>query len=101
LEVPGIVVPESDWRRYVKRVRQLEDSSTAWLSAAWAVTGISATLAVGAATIPERAIILGIMAGLCALGCLGCFLADRDVNRRRGKAAEELALEMKEAAGID
>lgn len=94
-------MPESDWKRYVKSVKQLENPSTAWLSAAWAVAGISATLAVGAATIPERALVFGVIAVLCAIGCLGCFLAHRDVNRKRGNAAEELALEMKEGAGID
>lgn len=88
-------------KRYIRSVGQLENSSTAWLAAAWALTGISASFAVGAATIPKQAVILGIVAVLCAVGCLGCFLAHRDVNRKRGNAAQELALEMKEAAGID
>lgn len=94
-------MPESDWRRYVKSVEQLESPSTAWLAAAWGVAGISATLAVGAATMPERALVLGLIAMLFAIGCVGCFLAHRDVNRKRGNAAEELAFEMKKGAGID
>jgi hypothetical protein len=96
----AVAIRESDWLRFTRAVRNLDGRSSNYLAAAWAVVGISATMGVGAVTLPGHFVIFGVIALLCAVGSGGCFIAHHDVNRKRDDLAEELALEMEEA-GMD
>jgi len=93
----ALLVRESDMQRYIKTIRSLDGHSSNWIAAAWALIGISASLAGISVTVSGQLLMFGMFAFLCALGALGCFIADRQVNQRRKDAAEELAREMEDA----
>lgn len=91
------LVRERDMQRYIKGIRNLEGRSTNWIAAAWALVGISASMAGISLTVPGQLLIFGMLAVCSALGALVCFIADRQVNQQRKDAADELAKEMEEA----
>jgi hypothetical protein len=90
---------ESELKRFIREVRALKGNTSNWFGAAWGLAGIAVTVALAAAT--DRSLALGAIAALFALGCLGCSIAHRDLNSKGANAAEKLAKEMEEAAGLD
>lgn len=93
----AILIRNTDMQRYITAVRELEGQSNNWIAAAWALIGITASLAVAAATVPGQLLTFAVFALLCALGGLGCFIAHRQVNQQNQEAAEKIAREMEEA----
>lgn len=92
-----LLVRERDMQRYIKEIRNLDGHSSNWIAAAWAMIGISASLAGISVTVPGQLLMFGMLALCCALGALVCFTANRQVNQQQKDAAEELAKEMEEA----
>ncbi len=97
----ALLIREKDWNRYIKAVRNLQDGSSNWIAAAWALLGIAATLAGVALTISTQLWTFGGFALLCVVGAGGCFVANRQVNQKQDKVSEGLAREMEEAGDMD
>lgn len=93
----ALLVRKADWDRYVKNIDSLEQRSSNWIAAAWALIGIAVSLAGIAVTVSALLLMFGGFAILFGLGAWGCFIADRQVNQHRKNAAQELAREMEEA----
>jgi hypothetical protein len=93
----ALFVRKAEWRRYIKQIESLESHSSNWIAAAWALIGIAASLGGIALSVSSLLLMFGVFAILCGIGAWGCFIADRQVNRGRRNAAQELAKEMEEA----
>lgn len=88
-ETPGV-----PGRRFTRHIRELPEPSTTWREAGAALVGIAAGVAVFAATLSEdapisKAALGAIIAALCLVSGLLCFLSHWDANRgRKGKMVE-------------
>lgn len=97
----AITIRESDFLHLIRVARELESGSSSWVSAGWALCGVTVSLAGIALTISEQWMLAGGFAVFCGLAAAGCFIAHRHVNQRHRHAAEALAAEMEEAGSAD
>jgi hypothetical protein len=97
----ALLIRENDWKRQIKTVRNLQDGSSNWIAAGWALLGIAVSLAGIAVADSGQMLTFGGFALLCTAGAGGCFIANRQVNQKHKNAGEELAREMEEAGDMD
>jgi len=78
----GVVVKHRAWLRLKRRVFEMPQTSTAWLTVASLLAGT---------TLAERDSWIAVATGL---GAIGCYLAHRAVNRANRGAREDIIKEM-------